>query len=139
MEKPARKAVPKGETLVSLTPKELEMIKLGLGRSMNFTRVSNKGVIRGQKYVPNPEPKPVERFPTLRKAVEQTKEGIRNTGRERYSDGLEESMRRYLREEIEKVGSAEGFDEEEMDKLEEEYGKELDQYYHDMMNYLGKI
>ena len=130
---PVRKIVVKEPTIVSLTPEELNKVKLGLGISRPFTRVGARGVIsKGQRYVPNPEPKPVEKFPTIRKLVSAVKEVIRNTGKDRNNDNVEEMTTKILREEIDKVGKAEGFDEEEIDKMNEVIQEEIDKYYEEL-------
>jgi len=130
---PVRKIVVKEPTIVSLTPEELNKVKLGLGISRPFTRVGARGVItKGQKYVPNPEPKTVEKFPTVRKLVNAVKEVIRNTGKDRNYDNVEEMTTKILREEIDKVGKAEGFDEDEIDKMNEVIQDELDKYYEEL-------
>lgn len=130
---PVRKIVVKEPTIVSLTPEELNKVKLGLGISRNFTRVGARGVVsKGQKYVPNPEPKPVEKFPTVRKLVSAVKEVIRNTGKDRNYDNVEEMTTKILREEIDKVGKAEKFDEEEIEKMNEVIQEELDKYYEEI-------
>jgi hypothetical protein len=130
---PVRKIVVKEPTIVSLTPEELNKVKLGLGISRPFTRVGARGVItKGQKYIPNPEPEPVEKFPTVRKLVNAVKEVIRNTGKDRNYDNVEEMTTKILREEIDKVGKAEGFDEEEIDKMNEVIQDEIDKYYEEL-------